>query len=307
MGLTGLSQAIHWNRMSGHPPAAVIAAYFFCQENGLAPDVQSAVQGLVDRVVSGSASIWHTVDGQPVTNAGLFRGQITGSPDEKLISRVASALEGSLAACRDSGHNTIFASLALKALHAAPEYALPPIIAGIVQLLEDFNGRGPGFAHVPGQDQLVDPRELPVPDDLHLPDYQSTDDMVAAVCAHVVPRYFNTRGVGGPIHVIDHAAALLDLEASGYSSLVRQGLAAHHQHLTLWLSLPPFPAAENPYRVPTQSDPRAMDYWNAGITLRDQGGYEHRLKFLYGAYRFAAHIQDEGERRVFLATAAHLY
>jgi len=306
-GLTGLSQAINWNRMSGHPPAAVLAAHFFCQENGLEPGVQKEVQALVDRLVSGSASIWHTVDGQPVTNEALFSHPISGSPDEKRIPEVANALEASLAACRDSGHNTIFASLALKALHAAPEYALPPLIDGILRLLKDFEGRGPGFAHLPGQDQLVDPRELPVPEDLDLPEYTSTADMIAAVCCHVSPRRFAIRGLGGPIHVINHAVALLDLEASGYAALARQGLNAHHQHLKMWLSLPPFPEYENAYLVPTLHDPRSKAYWDEGITLRDQGGIEHRLKFLYGAYRFAARIEDESDRRVFLANAAHLF
>ncbi len=306
-GLTGLSQAIHWNRMSGHPPAAVIAAYFFCQENELEPGVQREVQWLVDRLVSGSASIWHEIDGQPVTNEALFNHQITGYPDEKLIPMVANALEASLDACRDSGHNTIFASLALKALHAAPEYALPPLIDGILRLLKDFEGRGPGLAHVPGHDQLIDPRELPVPEDLDLPDYTSTADMIAAVCYHVRPRHFTTRGLGGPIHVINHAVALLDLDALGYSALVRQGLVAHHQHLKLWLSLPPFSEGLNTYRVPALHDPRSKAYWDASITLRDQGGIEHRLKFLYGAYRLAAHIQDEDDRRAFLATTAHLF
>ena len=42
------------------------------------------------------------------------------------------ALEPSITECRDSGHNTIFASLALKALHAAPQYALPAIFADCI-------------------------------------------------------------------------------------------------------------------------------------------------------------------------------
>ena len=306
-GLNGLSQAIHWNRMSGHPPAAVLAAYFFCQENELEPGAPDEVQRLVERLVNGSDSIWYQVDGQPVTNEALFSNPISGEPDEKLIPKVGDALAGSLGACRDSGHNTIFASLALKALYAAPEYALPAFIDGILRLLKDFEGRGPGFAHLPGQDKLVDPRELPTPEDLDLPAYISTADMVAAVCEYFKLDRFTSKGVGGPIHVLNHAVALLDLEALGYSDLVRHGLGAHHQHLKLWLSLPPFPQDENSFRAPSLHDPRSRAYWDAGVTLRDQGGIEHRLKFLYGAHRFAAHITDEGDRRAFLETAAHLF
>ncbi len=306
-GLTGLSQAINRNRMSGHPPAAVIAAAFFCQENQVAPAVQNEIQQVVDLLVSGSDSIWYKLDGQPVTNEALFQKHFRGTPDETRIPLVAKALEGSLAACRDSGHNTIFASLALKALHAAPEFALPPIIDGIVKLLKDFEGRGPGNAHVPGQDRLVDPREFPAPEGLDLPEYTSTRDMIAAVCQLVTVQNFSRRGVGGPIHVIDHAAALLDLESLGYTQLVRQGLGAHHEHLKLWLSLPAFPESENNYRIPNPHDPRSNNYWQAGITPRDQGGLEHRLKILYGAFRLAADLQDETDRRTFLESTAHLY
>jgi hypothetical protein len=305
-GLVGLSRAITRNRMSGHPPAALLAAESFCRENGLPANVQTEVRRLVDLMVSGSDSIWYRSDGGPVSNAALFAGEPSGEPDEQLIPRVAEALESSLAACRDAGHNTIFASLALKALHAAPQYAFPSVIAGIVELLQDFEGRGPGVAHVPGKHQLVDAGEFPAPAGLDLPSYQSTADMIAAVCRYVIPQNFARKGVGGPIHLIDHAVALLDLQALGYAALVSKGLAAHHQHLRLWLSLPAFPGWEENYRAPCQHDPRTYAYWAAGIQLKDQGGYEHRLKFLYGAYRFAEHLGDEGERDDFLKTAAHL-
>jgi len=306
-GLTGLSQAIEWNRMSGHPPAAVIAAYFFCQENQLENDVPDQVQRLIDLLVSGSESIWYRDNGQPVTNAALFNAEVDGEPDESLIPEIASALEGSLTACRDSGHNTIFASLALKALRHSPEYALPSLVNGIVQLITDFEDRGPGVGHVPGQTKLIDPRNLPPPEGLDLPAYQNTGDMIAAVLRHVLPDHLNKRGLGGPIHLVNHAAALLDLETLGYDNLVAHGLPAHHQHLDLWLRLPSFPAAENTYRPPNPLDPRTNAYWAEGIQLKDRGGYEHRIKFLYGAYRLAAHIANPADRREFLTNAAYLY
>jgi len=306
MGLAGMSQAIHWNNMSGHPPAAVIAAYYFCQENNLEGRVQAEVQRWVEIMMRGSDSIWHRQeDGSPVTNAGLFEHGVEGTPDPSQVPGIAKALEHSIDSCRASGHNTIFASLSLKALHSAPAYAYPSVIAGIVQLIEDFVRVGPGYAHVPGQDGVVDARQLAENLAFDLPDYESTADMVAAVCEHVTVDGFTRRGLGGPIHVINHAVALLDLQTLGYAELVQRGLAAQHEHLRLWLALPPFPESENVY-IPTPHDPRTYDYWAGGIELKDRGGYEHRLKFLYGTHRFAAHIPDEDNRRAFMQTAYHL-
>ncbi len=45
---------------------------------------------------------------------------------------------------RQSGHNVIFATLAIRALHGHPEYATPSIVEGIRKLAETFNGAVPG-------------------------------------------------------------------------------------------------------------------------------------------------------------------
>ena len=46
-GLIGMSRAISKNRMSAHPAAAMLAAYFFCVENALSTEVQAEVYDLV--------------------------------------------------------------------------------------------------------------------------------------------------------------------------------------------------------------------------------------------------------------------
>jgi len=305
-GLIGLGGAIDKNRMSGHPAAAIIAAYFFCLENALSAEIQAKVYSLVQRMVN-SESIWFSRDGEPSTNATLFADKPDQSPNADLISSVADALEPSISECRDSGHNTIFAALALKALHTAPQYAFPTIIEGIINLLKAFEGRGPGWAHIPGNEKLADPRELLVAQDIDDPPYTSPVDMIEAVCRYVVADNFTKKGVGGPIHVINHAVALLDLQALGYSALASKGMAAHHQHIKLWLNLPKFPQSENNYLVQAKHDPRTYDYWREEITMKDGGGDEHRLKILYGAHRFAESITDKGKRRSFLESAAHLF
>ncbi len=305
-GLIGMSRAISKNRMSAHPAAAMLAAYFFCVENALSTEVQAEVYDLVKRMVN-SESIWFSRDGESSTNEIFFSTELDQRPNADLIPSVAAALEPSITECRDSGHNTIFASLALKALHAAPQYAFPAIIEGINDLLKAFEGRGPGWAHVPGNEKLADPREFSVAQELVDHPYESYVDMIDAVSRYVVPDNFTKRGVGGPIHIINHAVALLDLQALGYSSLAHKGMTAHQQHIELWLSLPKFPQAENRYSVKSEHDPRTSDYWREEITIKDGGGDEHRLKILYGAHRFADCITDVNKRRSFLESAAYLF
>ncbi len=305
-GLIGMSRAISKNRMCGHPAAAMLAGYFFCLENALSTEVQAEVYDLVKRMVN-SESIWFSGDGESSTNEIFFSTEPDQRPNADLIPSVAAALEPSITECRDSGHNSIFASLALKALHAAPQYAFPAIIEGINDLLKAFVGRGPGWARVPGNEKLADPREFSVAQEPVNQPYESYVDMIDAVSRNVVPVNFTKRGVGGPIHVINHAVALLDLQALGYSSLATKGMAAHRQHIELWLSLPEFPQAENRYSVKSVHDPRTSDYWREEITINDGGGDEHRLKILYGAHRFADCIADVNKRRRFLESAAHLF
>ena len=71
-GLIGMSRAISKNRMSGHPAAAMLAAYFFCVENALSTEVQAKVYDLVKRMVN-SESIWFSRDGESSTNEIFFR------------------------------------------------------------------------------------------------------------------------------------------------------------------------------------------------------------------------------------------
>ena len=70
-GVIGMSRAIGKNRMSGHPGAAMLAAYFFCVENALSDEVQAEVYNLVRRMVN-SESIWFSRDGESATNEIFF-------------------------------------------------------------------------------------------------------------------------------------------------------------------------------------------------------------------------------------------
>ena len=64
-GLTGLSRAHEVGWFQGHYGAAVIAAYFFCHENGLDEPTTAAVRAQVDAMIAKHAHLFEAQPHQP--------------------------------------------------------------------------------------------------------------------------------------------------------------------------------------------------------------------------------------------------
>lgn len=111
------------------------------------------------------------------------------------------------------------------------------------------------------------------------------------------------QGYGGLWHIINHAAAITELERFGYKQVALQALPAHHHHLRLWRSLPDV-EKELGAVVASQHDPRQPAYW-AGMLKRDQARLTHRVKTLYGFFTLKRFIEDEATKKK--AEAAFLY
>jgi hypothetical protein len=89
------------------------------------------------------------------------------------------------------------------------------------------------------------------------------------------------QGFGGLFHIINHAAALIELSLFGYRELARRGLAAHHHHLQLWRSLPDVEAELGPLKK-VDHDPRSAEYWSNRPPSQWSASLTHRIKTLYG-------------------------
>ena len=74
----------------------------------------------------------------------LFAPIPSESPQEAGIPAIAEALSGNIDKARESGHNAIFAAIAIRALHDHSQFATPTILEGIRRLIEGFDNATPG-------------------------------------------------------------------------------------------------------------------------------------------------------------------
>ena len=104
------------------------------------------------------------------------------------------------------------------------------------------------------------------------------------------------RGFGGLTHIINHAAALIELSRFGYHDLARKGLITHRHHVRLWRSLPNL-VEELGTLKPAKHDPRRPEFWMTGTLRRDSAQLTHRVKTLYGFFTLMDLIEDPLKRK----------
>ena len=82
----------------------------------------------------------------------------------------------------------------------------------------------------------------------------------------------------------------------GFAALARRGLAAHRQHVRLWLTLPDLEEELGVVQA-SQHDPRTAAYWTTGMLKRDSARLTHRIKTLYGFFTLLRFIEDPAKRK----------
>lgn len=295
-GLYALSRAHRINTMAGHLGAAVVAGYFIAEQHpDLDPVVFQGIEAELNRIIRGE-SVFSPKENAPISVAEMFEPFLKEQPDENLIDGIADALADNIDQTRESGHNVIFAAIAIRALKDHPEFATPSVTDGIRRLTVGFNGATPGSGYYGKQRGRIDGREIPLSKDDASPAYADLRAMANAVLDTLIQHAAEHRqGFGGLWHVINHAAALAELAKYGYRELAVKGLAAHHQHVLLWRTLPNATNELGP-RIPTEHDPRTPAFWQSGNIRRDGARLVHRIKTLYGFDALMPLVDDETRR-----------
>jgi hypothetical protein len=296
-GLCGLARAHQANSMAGHLGAAVVAGYFYGEEHpDLDDQVVAAVQDELERIIAGDEALWFDPAKAGVTIAQLFEPFPDEPPRPEQIPTIAQALLPNVDQLRESGHNVIFASIALRALHDHPQHARPSIIEGVVRLIQGFDNAKPGRAYygkergwIIGDDPSAPPDDLPMYEDEQAMATAVIDELIRSASLH-------RQGYGGLFHVINHATALTELSRFGYRDLARRGLAAHHHHLRLWRSLPDL-SEELGQLQRAEFDPRNPEYWRRDGKSQWSAHLTHRVKTLYGFFSLLRYIEDADQRR----------
>lgn len=304
-GLCGLGHAHQAGTMAGHLGAAVVAGYFFGEDqNDLPPEVFRGIEGELKRIIAGEESFWWNAKKAGVTPDDLFVPFPKEESKPDAIKSIASALQKNVGETRQSGHNVIFGSIAIRALHDHEDYATPQMIAGVCKLMEAFNNTHAGRGYYGNAKGWLNGNQVKLAPDPQFPSYKSIQDMVNVTIHELIANAAKKKqGFGGLWHLINHAAAITELDRFGYKELARQALPAHHQHIRLWRSLPDV-EAEFGAVTKSEHDPRKPIYWE-GMLKRDEARLTHRIKTLYGFYTIRRLIEEDDRRKQ--AEQAFLY
>jgi hypothetical protein len=283
-GIHGLANAHKAGTMAGHLGAAVAAGYFFGEDQSDLPDdVFEGIKGELERVIAGEEAVWFNAKQAGIAPTELFKPLPREDATPESIRSIAETLEKNVGETRQSGHNVIFASIAIRALHDHPDFATPQVVAGIRKLTEAFNNAHAGRGYYGNEQSWLNGNEVKLPAGETFPAYRSIQEMVDVTIAELIATAsVKKQGFGGLWHIINHAASITEMDRLGYKRLAQKALPAHHRHIRLWRSLPDV-ESELGMVEKAEHDPREPVYWS-GMLKRNEARLTHRIKTLYGFY-----------------------
>ena len=297
-GLNALARAHHMSSMAGHLGASLIAGYFVGRQRPkLAPEVFAGIEGDLRRVMDGKSVFGKTMSKKSKLNdPELFEPFPKQKPDESLIDGIAEGLEKGIDKPRQSGHNVIFASLAIRALKEYPEFATPAVVDGICKLMKMFEKQTPGSGYYGKQKGRIHGHKIKLPDNDATPLYDDITGMVLTVLDETIqlnPAVHRV-GYGSLVHIINHAAAICDLADYGYGELIPRAVGSHRHHLRLWRNLPDVSDEEGPLQV-SKFTPHLAEYWTSGNIPYDRALLTHRVKTMFGFDELAAAVDQKAK------------
>ncbi len=296
-GICGIANAHPLGTMAGHLGAAVATGYFIGEDlSDLPAEVYQGIERELERVIAGEESIWFDVKKTGTQPTDLFRPFKEQSPTPIAVNSIAKALQKNVGKLKQSGHNVIFASIAIRALRGHPEYATPPVIGGIRKLIQRFDNVSPGRGFYGGDRGWQNGNEVKLTQENTFAEYNSIKQMVEITIGELITHAATKKqGFGGLWHLINHAAGITELERLGYSEIANQALPAHHQHLQLWRTLPDVEEELGPV-LKSQHSPLVSEYWNEKLN-RDGAQLTHRIKTLFGYYTLRRLVKDVAKQK----------
>lgn len=295
-GLNAMARAHHMSSMAGHLGAAVVAGYFVGEQRpDLDPEVCEGIRGDLERVMNGRSVFGKRMSKHAkLEDSELFAPFPKEKPDESSIDGIAETLEASIEKPRESGHNVIFASIAIRALKEHPEFATPSVVDGIRKLMALFTDSHPGSGYYGSKKGRISGNKVTLPDDDGTPDYADIEGMAQAVLDEMIGQdaAVHRQGYGGLVHVNNHAAAIVDLAQYGYGELVPAAIKSHRRHLRLWRNLPNLAEELGPVPV-SKYTPHTTEYWTSGEIPYDRALLTHRVKTMFGFDELVEAIEDD--------------
>lgn len=281
-GVYGLANAHQAGTMAGHLGAAVSAGYFWGEDLGDLPErVSRGVEAELERIIAGEEAIWFNAKKAGVTPTELFREFPTEAARPELIGTLDSAMRPIAGQLKQSGHDVIFAASAIRALHDHDELSTPSVISGLQKLIERFRPTSPGRGYYGKEKGWLIGSQVQLTEENNFPAYESIQQLAETTIRELIDTAsMHRQGFGSLWHLINHAAAIVELDRFGHRELARLCLPAHHQHVRLWRTLPDLTEELGPVQK-AEHDPRESVFWD-GMLRRDEARLTHRIKTLYG-------------------------
>ena len=295
-GLYAMARAHRVNSMSGHLGAAVVAGYFIGEQHpDLDEKVYKGIEAELDRIIRGE-SVFSPNKDAALNAPAMFEPFPKEQPKEDLIDGIADALSRNINRARESGHNVIFAAIAIRALKDHPDLATPSVIDGIRKLIAGFDNASPGSGYYGKEKGRINGRKITLPDDAGIRQFPDLPTMANTVVDDLIQHAAQRReGFGGSWHVINHAAALAELSRQGYRELAIKGLPAFHEHYRLFQTLPDV-SEEKGVETPTADAPLTPSFWHPDKIRRERARLTHRIKTLYGFNELAELVESKTRR-----------
>ncbi len=137
--------------------------------------------------MAGEEAIWFNAKQAGVTPTELFKPLPKEKATPNAIRSIAEALQTNVGQTRQSGHNIIFASIAIRALHDHPEFATPQVVAGIRKLIEGFNNAHAGRGYYGKEKGWLTGNQVKLTD-YDFPAYKSIPEMVSMTITELIHR-----------------------------------------------------------------------------------------------------------------------
>ena len=208
-GLTCMSRSMVKSVWPAHYGAAVIAAYYYVEENDLSQETVEAIRVQADRMMEKHATYFEP-----------WPSEASRDDAEDLIVDVLRGNVHKLCI----GHNVIYSALAIKALRDTPGMHPPEMVAGLQDLIQAFDTIRFGM-YIGGKGKGVEEMTLAADDDV--PSSSEVGDIVALTFSEflkfkqIYDLDIHKAQVG---HLITHAHALVELLELGFPDLWEEGL-----------------------------------------------------------------------------------
>jgi hypothetical protein len=282
-GLYALARAHRVSTMSGHLGAAVVAGYFIGEQH---PDLDERVyRGIeleLERIIRGEETVFSPKPGAVLNAPAMFEPFPKEQPKGNLIDGIAEALSRNIDHARESGHNVIFAAIAIRALKDHPDLATPSVTDGIRMLIAGFNDASPGSGYFGKDKGRINGRQIVLREDDGIRPFPDLQTMAETALDELIRHASQRReGFGGLWHVINHAGAIAELASYGYRKLANKGLPAFREHFRLYSAVPDVSAEKGP-ETPTPNSPMTPDFWVPETIRRERAHLTHRIKTIYG-------------------------